>query len=121
MKTMLKVTSILAIAILFAIESNAQNASPVNSQSQTKVSTGNGFVPGTFVDKDNNGVCDNFESRGNAGRGRSFTDKDRDGICDNKGNKVGRGRGQGNNCRYGTGNRGNRGRGNGYCRRNTSN
>lgn len=121
MKTILTFSFIFVMTILFALDSNAQNASQASNQTQKQLNTSNGFVPGTFVDKDNDGVCDNYVTRGNAGRGRNFTDKDRDGICDNKGNKVGRGRGQGNNCRYGNGNRGNRGRGNGYCRRNTSN
>ena len=119
MKTLLTFTFLMAIAVLISSQANAQNASQANSN--TQVNTGKVFVPGTFVDKDNNGICDNYESRGTAGRGRYFTDKNQDGICDNKGNKAGRGRGQGYNCRKanGKGHQGNRG--NGCCRRSTSN
>lgn len=37
-----------------------------------------------FIDNDGNGICDNFEKRGQAGRGTNFTDKDGDGICDHR-------------------------------------
>ena len=117
MQTFLKFTFAIAIACLFAIQTNAQNAKPATQQNQQQVNTNNGFVPGTFVDKDNNGICDNYESRGNVGRGRNYVDTNGDGICDNKGNKGGKGWGKGNNCRNakGNGHRGNRGKGNGCC------
>ncbi len=122
MKTCLKFTFTIAIACLFAIQANAQNTKPVADQNQQQVNANNSFVPGTFVDKDNNGVCDNFKSRGNVGKGRNFVDKNGDGICDNRASKVGKGWGKGNNCQYanGNGHKGNRGRGNGCCRRNSN-
>ena len=49
---------------------------------------------GTFTDKNNNGICDNFEARGKAGQGKNFEDKNGDGKCDNcKGNCNGQGKG----------------------------
>ncbi len=64
-----------------------------------------------FIDKDNDGVCDNFQAgtpRG-AGRGRFFVDADGDGLCDNLGKMVGRNSGGGGG--RGAGMRGGRGRG----------
>ncbi|MFZ4705346.1 MAG: hypothetical protein ACOYMF_04995 [Bacteroidales bacterium] len=53
-----------------------------------------------FVDKNNDGICDSRGNRGKNAKGRNFTDKDKDGICDNreKGN-----RGKGNCYRNGNG------------------
>lgn len=50
------------------------------------------FIPGNFVDKDNNGVCDNYEKRENTRQGKNFVDADGDGVCDRR---AGNGYGQG--------------------------
>ncbi|OQC36695.1 MAG: hypothetical protein BWX63_01695 [Bacteroidetes bacterium ADurb.Bin041] len=85
------------------------------AQTEDKVQTRRGPY---FVDKNNNGICDNFEdgtrprrgqgrnARGVNAKGRFFVDKDNDGICDNyqSGNRQGRGK------RFGR-----RGQGQGRC------
>ena len=103
MKTKLFLTG-LAIMAVTAL-ANAQD--PASGQGQ---GNGNGRCNGTvkgpaFVDKNNNGVCDNFENRtanatdnkgnGNGkcdgtgkgrrfgkGKGRNFVDTNKNGICD---------------------------------------
>ncbi len=105
------------IMMIFAFQSNAQNSSSA-SQPVQKQKAGNSAT-GNFVDKDNNGVCDNFESRSGSGRGSNFADKNNDGICDNRANV---GKKSGNTCRFGQGNRHRHGQGRGqgcgnYCRR----
>ena len=66
---------------------------------QTKV------TPSQFVDKNNNGVCDNRETKMKTGKGVNFVDKNGDGICDNKGTNCKRGgKGNGNCCGKGNGN-----------------
>lgn len=114
MKTKLFISAIAVVLSVGMI--TAQNQNPVKKDTTT--STQNGPA---FVDKDNNGVCDNFENgtprnpnangkqrlldgsgrgmafRNGKGQGRFFVDADKDGICDNyeKGTPK-RGRGQGN-------------------------
>jgi hypothetical protein len=115
MKNIGKLIPATAIMLIFAFQLNAQNTSSANQPAQ-KQNTVNP-APGNFVDKDNNGVCDNFESRQGNGRGANFIDKNNDGICDNRANV---GKKPGNNCRNGQGNRNGQGRGQGRgncCRR----
>ena len=86
---------ISAIAVVLSVGMvTAQNQNPVRKDTTT--STQNGPA---FVDKDNNGVCDNFEN-GTAGQGRgpgngtglrngkgravNFVDADNNGICDRR-------------------------------------
>ena len=42
-----------------------------------------------FVDANEDGICDNYNSA--SGNGGGFTDEDNDGICDNRGNGGGQG------------------------------
>ena len=109
MTTKLFLTGLALIAITTIL--NGQNADAKDKQ---QIPTGKGVY---FIDKDQDGVCDNFESRkgkaqntqgkcinkggraygngrGNCcgrgpcngqgqGRGRNFVDKNEDGVCDN--------------------------------------
>jgi hypothetical protein len=118
MKTFVKLSMVMAATGFITISTFGQKANEVTDQKQQTVTTSNEFVQGTFVDKDKNGVCDNYESAGRVGAGRNFMDKNGDGVCDNQGKYLKKGRGQGNRnhganyfCRGG-----NRGNGNGYCR-----
>lgn len=127
MKNIGKLILTTAIIMIFAIQVKSQNTTTQAKpavQEQTAVTT----TPGTFIDKNNNGVCDNFETRSGKGRGGNFVDKDNNGICDNfearpanskgpnfvdkngdgicdnrpnVGKKAGRGNGQGNQYRNG--------------------
>ena len=117
MKNIGKLILAAAVSLIFAIQSNAQNNNPANQPAQKQNAVNS--ASGNFVDKDNNGVCDNFESRSGNGRGTNFVDKNNDGICDNRANV---GKKSGNTCRYGQGNRHRHGQGRGqgcgnYCRR----
>jgi|WetSurMetagenome_2_1015567.scaffolds.fasta_scaffold600860_1 hypothetical protein len=75
----------------------------------------------SFVDKNNDGLCDNYAAGRKGSNGRNFIDKNKDGICDNVGyrgkNVKGRNFVDKNNdgiCdSHGNGNRGN-----GNCFRN---
>jgi hypothetical protein len=97
----------------FAIQANAQSNATTGqpAQKQNAVnSTGR-----NYVDKDNNGVCDNLGTKSGSGRGANFVDKNGDGICDNRANA-------GNKCRNGQGNQNRNGQGQGRgkgncCRR----
>lgn len=60
-----------------------------------------------FVDKNNDGICDNREVSGQNTKGRNFVDKNNDGFCDNQG-KGNRRNGKG--CVYGNQNRQRNGR-----------
>lgn len=61
----------------------------------------------TFVDADNNGVCDNKKNAicdGTGSGNGNFVDADSNGVCDNKENTVCDGTGNGNGYGNGSGN-----------------
>lgn len=122
---------ISALAVVLSVGLvTAQNQDQDNKEKSTTSQNGP-----AFVDKDNNGVCDNFENgtpgnpnangkqrlldgsgrgrgmgygmRNGRGGGRNFVDADNNGVCDNFENgTAGQGRGPGN----GTGLRNGKGR-----------
>ena len=102
------------VMMIFAVQAKAQNTSTTNQPDQQQNTVTSTY--GKFVDKDSNGVCDNFESRSGNKRGDNFVDKNNDGICDNRANV---GKKTGNNCRNGKGNQYRngqcRGQGRGNC------
>ena len=109
MKNTGKVLLAAAIMIIFTLQLKAQISDASANQSgkqQNSVYTN----PGKFVDKDNNGICDNFETRSGKGKGVNFVDKNGDGICDNRADASNK---QGNNCRNGQGNQHRHGQGKG--------
>jgi hypothetical protein len=117
MKNIKKLILAAAITMSFAIQLHAQSA---NTATQTaKKPNAVNTVSANFVDANNNGVCDNFESRQGKGRGGNFVDANNDGICDNRANV---GKKSGNNYRNGQGNQYRNGNGQGRrcgncCRR----
>lgn len=104
----------MAVLIFASYQGFSQNTTTTqkNAQVTTKV------TPGKFVDANKDGVCDNYQARGNTGRGANFVDKNGDGVCDNRGN-FGKGRGNSNGCGMGyqRGHGNCCGRGNGYQHR----
>ncbi len=98
----LTLTLVAAAALSFFAVSKtfAEDPVPVTSQSTT---TSQGTK---FVDKDGDGLCDNFgtanqctakgQGKGcqGAGCGKGFVDANKDGLCDNAANRQG-GKGQG--------------------------
>jgi hypothetical protein len=98
---MKKLIFLVVLATLFSVRiTNAQTDSMQTNKPNR----------GQFVDKNNDGICDNYQDRKSNANGRNFVDKNNDGICDNNSNKT-----KNNNC-CGQG-RQFRG-GNGNCRRN---
>lgn len=112
MKTLNRMTFLLALLSLISLQGYPQNqqakAQPVNN---SYPKTGQTAVRGTFTDADHDGVCDNYQSGANAGRGANFTDKNGDGVCDNF-KAGGQGRGNPNCCRMGYQHRHGQGKGN---------
>jgi len=108
MKTILKVLFVATLTVFFFSQSFAQTT--VKSESDN-AATGT-VVQGKFVDKDNDGVCDNHEAKGKNSQCANFVDKDGNGVCDNcctgdkggknancQGHQHGKGCGQGQaNC-----------------------
>jgi hypothetical protein len=112
MKRVSGIMMILVFTAFFAIQGFTQ--APVVAKAQAeKQKTNLQQYPacGKFVDKNSNGICDNYEARGNNGHGRNFTDKNGDGKCDNCQSAC-QGKGNGNCCGKGNGNAG---AGNGCC------
>lgn len=103
MKNLSKIFLASAITLILTMQANAQNNAQA-TQTAEKPKSANP-VSSNFVDKDNNGVCDNRTTRNGNGRGANFVDKNGDGVCDNRADA-------GNKCKNGQGNQ-NR---NGQCR-----
>lgn len=108
MKNIGKLFLATAITMIFAVRANAQSSTTTDqvAQKQTAVNA----TDGNYVDKDNNGVCDNIGNRSGNGRGANFVDKNGDGICDNRSTV---GKNSGKNCRNGQGNKNRNGNGQG--------
>ena len=107
MKTVKRITLLLAVIFFASYQGLSQNKTAVQNDAQTtaKVTRGN------FVDNNKDGVCDNYQARVNSGRGANFVDKNGDGVCDNRGN-FGKGKGNPNGCGKGYQHRNGQGRGN---------
>jgi len=109
---------ILAVAFttFFAMQGFTQNDAATQKQTDlSKTGQQKSAQGGNFVDKNKNGVCDNFEARGNSGHGRNFVDKNGDGKCDNCQSDC-KGKGNGKCCGKGVGNCQNHsGKGQGCC------
>jgi len=90
---------IISVIVGMTIASNAQSTtSTKNEKSKTEVSTTKKAettnIKGNFVDKNNDGVCDNHQMKGKNKDCQNFVDANNDGICDNhkaKGNCCGKG------------------------------
>jgi hypothetical protein len=83
--------------------------------------TGQYITGRNYVDKNKDGVCDNYGTRGNNAKGLNFIDKNNDGICDNNGNGSNKVKGRNfidNNKDGVCDNRGKGRKGNGTCLRN---
>ena len=112
MKTVARTLMTSFIIMFIASAISAQNTA--SSKGTKTPSSTNAANRGQFVDINNNRICDNFEARGQSGRGANFVDKNGDGVCDNRGT-VGKGNGRGNGCRQGYQHRHGQGKGKGNC------
>jgi len=112
MKTLARTLMTTFIIVLIASAISAQNnASTKGTKAPSSTNAAN---RGQFVDNNNNGICDNFEARGQSGKGANFVDKNGDGVCDNRGIVV-KGNGRGNGCGQGYQHRHGQGKGQGNC------
>lgn len=93
MKTFKKIILSFTAVTLFTTLTFAQNQ--VTSKDVKKTTSAVTTPQGKFVDANKNGVCDNYEARGTAGKGANFVDKNGDGVCDNRATL---GKGKGNGC-----------------------
>lgn len=89
MKTIARIFSALMISTMFIGQMYAQTTTTTTSQ-ETQKTTGATVTAGKFIDKNNNGVCDNHEARV------------KDGKCVNKNANCGKG--EKNCCGQGQGN-----------------
>jgi hypothetical protein len=93
MKTKLIIIAV-SVFMLSAIYAFAQKKN-VSKSDSTNVSAKRGY---NFVDKNKDGICDNWQSSkpNRTVNGKNFVDKNKDGICDNrqvsKNNQSGKGR-----------------------------
>jgi len=110
MKTVSRILMTLTLVLFLSGITIAQKEATVKTDPKTTQTVKT--TPGKFVDANKNGVCDNFEARGQATKGANFIDKNGDGVCDNRGT-MGKGQGKGNGC--GQGFRHRHGKGNGNC------
>jgi hypothetical protein len=116
MKKTTMIIMMTAMAVIFSMQVYSQAAETSKTKAaDPKTSEQAKSTAGTFVDKNNNGVCDNFEARGKSGQGKNFADKNGDGKCDNcKGDC--KGKGSGNCCGKAQGcGHSQQGNGNGNC------
>ena len=99
-------TIAFAMMTVVAFGQNNQQAKAANkTQTESNIQTRKGP---NFVDKNKNGICDNYEQgtrpargQGKNSQGAKFVDKNKDGVCDNyqSGNRQGHGKGQGRGSR----------------------
>ncbi len=109
MRTLVMTVGFVIISIIAFGQNNQQAKTNEKTKSEAKTITKQ--AGGNFVDKNNDGICDNYKDgnrRGNGlrngkGKGPNFVDKDNDGICDNykdgnrRGNGLRNGKGKGPN------------------------
>lgn len=72
---------------------NAKREAAANKRAAVKKNTTNKHCVSSFVDANNDGVCDNKNKTCNK-TGSNFVDADKNGICDNRASRPG------GNCRY---------------------
>lgn len=81
---MKKVILMALFAGAFVIGARAQDAK--TKTEATPVVSGTLTTYGHYIDKDNDGVCDNWTARHTANpvKGSYFKDENKDGVCDNR-------------------------------------
>ena len=99
MKTFKRIAILSAVLIFASYQGFSQDATANQKDTRDAQPTAK-VTPGKFVDANKDGVCYNYQARGNSGRGPNFVDKNGDGICDNRGN-AGKGKGNRNGCGMG--------------------
>jgi len=83
MKNVLKFLFVATLAVFFLNTSFAQTTKKALSDKATTGTT----VQGKFVDRNNDGICDNHDAKGKTNCCANFVDKDANGVCDNNAKK----------------------------------
>ena len=81
-KLILIIGMIIGVAFL-AGSVNAQTKQVQDKSSKVQTTQTDQKTQGNFVDKDGDGVCDNYQNKGKKGNCAKFVDENGDGICDN--------------------------------------
>jgi len=84
MKTIFNVLFVSTLMVFFFSQSFAQTTEKATSDNPTTATS----AQGKFVDKNNDGVCDHRDAKGEMSKCANFIDKDGNGVCDNC-NKTG--------------------------------
>ncbi len=93
------------VVVATTLISNVAKAQVDDSKNEKKpAKSTQTYTPGTYVDNNNNGICDNSENRTVKNRGNNYVDADNDGVCDNYSANTGRGNGYGKAYRHRYGN-----------------
>ena len=86
MKSLKRVTLVMIFLSLIISQGNSQNTAVSDAKQDAGISQSTvNPVPGNFVDKNNDGVCDHYQARMKKGHGPNFVDKNGNGICDTRG------------------------------------
>jgi hypothetical protein len=86
MKTYLKLFVVATLSLFFFGQRGFTQSTEKSVQDNLATGT---TIQGKFVDKDNDGVCDNYEAKGKNARCANYVDKDGNGVCDNCGKGSG--------------------------------
>jgi len=79
MKNLLRSLFVATLAVFFYNQGFAQTTEKSGSDNAASATA----VQCKFVDKNNDGICDNHELKGKSDKCDKFVDKDGNGICDN--------------------------------------
>ena len=102
----------MALMLFIAFQGFSQIASTSGKVKDSKnTTTTTSTIPGKFVDKNKDGICDNHQAKMNGAKCANFIDKNADGICDNNPN-CGKGKGNCNGYRMGCQQKQGQGKGN---------
>ena len=87
MKKLLLMSALILGIIFITGKSNAQTTQSPDKATKAQTTQTGQNTSGNFIDKNGDGVCDNFQNRGKQPNCAKFVDANGDGVCDNcKGN-----------------------------------
>ena len=87
-------SGVIVLSMFIASPMMAQNPSTIETATKTvDIKSATIPLPGKFIDKNNDGICDNRQVYSKGANCPDFSDRNKDGICDNLQKKKG-------NCCY---------------------
>ena len=124
----MKYLNFITVLVLAMLMFSSVSFSQTSGEKSKEAEESETYTPGVFVDKDNDGVCDNHKYHK---EGENYTDENNDGICDyySEHHKDGKGKAyfhhghrNGKGHKHGNGHGYRHGRGHGHgCHYNNSN